>query len=72
MTQPMPTGNGKEIMPEIIKDLQARTAVGIKEYGVPLKTGNGRDALIDAYEEAIDLCQYLKQAIMERDSEAKK
>ena len=31
------------------------------------KAFNGRDALLDAYEEAIDLCMYLKQAIVERD-----
>jgi len=28
---------------------------------------NGRDALRDAYEEALDLCQYLRQALYERD-----
>jgi len=28
---------------------------------------NGRDALKDAYEEALDLAMYLKQAMIERD-----
>jgi hypothetical protein len=31
---------------------------------------NGRDALLDAYEEALDLACYLKQAILERDENA--
>ena len=35
------------------------------EYGEPLTTGNGRDALRDAYEEALDLCLYLRQALEE-------
>ena len=28
---------------------------------------NGRDALVDAFQEALDLCVYLRQAIYERD-----
>ena len=32
-----------------------------------LQAFNGRDALRDAYEEALDLCQYLRQALYERD-----
>lgn len=48
-------------------DMAARIAKGAAEYGEPLTTGNGRDALQDAYEEALDLALYLKQAIMERD-----
>jgi hypothetical protein len=40
--------------------------MGIAKYGTPLQTFNGRDPLIDAYQEALDLAVYLKQAIMER------
>ena len=36
-------------------------------YGTALQPHNGRDALLDAYEEALDLAMYLKQAIVERD-----
>jgi len=57
----------KDIMPLVIEDLKKRTEKGIKEYGEPLKAHNGRDALWDAYEEALDLVQYLRQAIEERD-----
>jgi hypothetical protein len=57
-----------DIMPLVIEDLKKRTEKGIKEYGEPLKANNGRDALWDAYEEALDLVQYLRQAIEERDA----
>ena len=58
----------REIMPLVIEDLKKRTEKGIKEYGEPLKANNGRDALWDAYEEALDMVQYLRQAIEERDN----
>lgn len=38
-----------------------RAAKGEMFYGYPLQANNGRDALSDAYQEAIDLCLYLKQ-----------
>lgn len=47
-------------------DMAARKRVGIERYGMPLQAFNGRDALIDAYQEALDLCCYLRQAIEER------
>lgn len=48
-------------------DLESRNRIGAREYGGPLLTNNGRDALWDAYEEALDLVVYLRQAIWERD-----
>jgi hypothetical protein len=48
-----------------VKDLKVRAAFGFKKYGTELKTNNGRNALVDAYQEALDLCCYLKQRIME-------
>lgn len=51
----------------VMKDLAERKAIGIKRYGTALQPHNGRDALLDAYEEAQDLCMYLRQAIYERD-----
>ena len=55
-----------EVLPLVEADMRARVAKGATEYGEPLTTGNGRDALWDAYEEALDLCMYLRQAIEER------
>jgi hypothetical protein len=51
----------------VVKDMQGRDAFGRKKYGTPLQAHNGRDALADAYQEALDLCVYLRQAIYERD-----
>lgn len=64
--QPAPQGTGPAITPLVIADLLARSADGERKYGEPLRASNGRDVLADAYQEALDLCQYLRQAIEER------
>lgn len=65
--QPAPVVNNNAHISDLVcVDLRYRKQEGIKKYGVPLQAGNGRDALQDAYEEALDLAQYLKQAIEER------
>lgn len=66
--QPLPTEGQQNVSDAVKADLDARIALGIQRYGRPLQTFNGRDALKDAYEEALDLVHYLKQAIMERDA----
>ncbi len=66
--QPMPTRNGHVSIQSLVRnDLEAREQVGIQRYGTALQPHNGRDALRDAYEEALDLAIYLRQAIAERD-----
>ena len=62
----LPTPDSQDIFPLVIQDLLMREQLGIKTYGVSLQSHNGRDALQDAYEEALDLAVYLKQAILER------
>ncbi len=54
----------------VILDLAKRKNFGFKKYGTLLQAGNGRDALQDAYEEALDLCVYLRTAIEERNRES--
>lgn len=49
------------------RDLEAREQLGIERYGTPLQPHNGRDALRDAYEEALDLACYLKQVLIEQE-----
>jgi hypothetical protein len=49
------------------EDMKRRNEFGEYKYGTPLQAHNGRDALKDAYEEALDLCVYLRQALFERD-----
>lgn len=50
----------------VIADMLARDNFGRSKYNTPLQPNNGRDSLQDAYEEALDLCVYLKNAIEER------
>lgn len=67
--QKMPTVNKHpSVQGMVIADLETRTKVGIQRYGTALQPHNGRDALRDAYEEALDLACYLRQAIAERDA----
>jgi len=51
----------------VVSDMLDRDQVGRQRYGTPLQPHNGRDALMDAYQEALDLAVYLRQAIFERD-----
>lgn len=66
--QPPPTPNtAVPVWELVVADMQERNRVGIERYGTPLQVFNGRDALQDAYFEALDLVVYLRQAIEERD-----
>lgn len=51
----------------VIADMANRDAFGASKYGVRLQPGNGRDNLVDAYQEVLDLAVYLRAAIYERD-----
>ena len=64
-TQPTPRGTGKEIGKLVLHDIEKRIEKGVDTYGEPLKAYNGRNALVDAYEEALDLAIYLRQVIEE-------
>jgi hypothetical protein len=67
LDQPPPTANNSAPVWElVITDMRERDHAGRQLYGTPLQAGNGRDALIDAYQEALDLVVYLRQAIEER------
>lgn len=65
--QPMPTPNDSISIQHLVReDLFAREQIGRERYGTSLQAHNGRDALRDAYEEALDLACYLRQVIEER------
>lgn len=69
MTQPPPKPNDRKPSWElVIEDMKARDRFGREKYGTPLQPHNGRDSLRDAYEEALDQCVYLRNAIEERDN----
>lgn len=68
--QPEPTASrsgGPPVWDLVMIDMANRDAEGVRKYGRPLQPHNGRDAIADAYQEALDLCVYLRQAIYERD-----
>ena len=76
----MKTINQKRVYPEpvpvrtdarptwdlVIEDMTARDQAWRKKYGTPLQAGNGRDSLVDAYQEALDLVVYLRNEIEDR------
>lgn len=63
--QPTPHGSGTPIVNLVKADLEARAQAGELKYGERLKAHNGRNALLDAYQEALDLACYLRQAMQE-------
>jgi hypothetical protein len=66
--QPDPKPNGNPaIVDLVLADFRERDRIGQQRYGTRLQARNGRDALRDAYEEALDLAIYLRQVIAERD-----
>lgn len=46
----------------LLEDMATREATGRERCGTPLQAFNGRDAMVDAYQEALDLAVYLRQA----------
>lgn len=48
-----------EVTDRVIADMAERDRVGRERYGVQLASDNGRDHLVDAYQEALDQAAYL-------------
>ena len=66
--EPAPQQNDKPALWDlVVVDMRARDSFGRDKYGTPLQAGNGRDALVDAYQEILDAAVYLRQMIYERD-----
>ncbi len=59
--------DGPCVQDMVIDDIKTRKEVGKERYGTYLQPFNGRSALWDAYQEALDLCQYLRQLIYEEE-----
>lgn len=49
----------------VLNDMIARDKLGRERYGTPLTTNNGRDQLVDAYQELLDGAAYLRAAWLE-------
>ena len=68
--QPAPVPNDRpDIWALVLADMAERRRVGIERYGTPLQPGNGRDALVDLYQELLDAVVYARQYIEERAAE---
>lgn len=50
----------------VMVDLLERKRLGIAHYGMPHQHDNGRDHLVDAYEELLDAAIYLRAEIERR------
>lgn len=70
--EPQPVGHGQKVLPFVLDQLRRRAEMGKAKYGDFLKIDNGRDAIMDAYQELLDLTMYLGQAILEREERRKK
>jgi hypothetical protein len=72
---PPQNGSGDPLWPAVIERYADRPAFaaaarerhefGVAKYGVALRAHNGRNARIDALQEALDLVVYLEQMIQE-------
>lgn len=67
--KPVQIGESQEVFPYVLELIEDRVKSSEKDYGCKLHSFNGRDALYDALQEAIDCVFYLTQAIMERNKD---
>lgn len=70
-SQPIPTTEERSVcvQDEVVRLINERRELGVKRYGSPLMTHNGRDSLVDLRDELLDALMYVTQAILERDAE---
>lgn len=66
--QPAPPlgDESRDVQSMVIEDMHARKQVGMERYGTALKVNNGRDPLVDLYQELLDACSYIRQEIERR------
>ena len=65
--EPNPIHTKGDVWEEVLEDMEARRNMGIDKYGTPLQAFNGRDALVDLYQELLDSVVYIKQKILENE-----
>ncbi len=66
-----PLPGRESVTDAVIRDLRERREMGKAKYGTELRSHNGRSALLDAYQEALDLCLYLRQALIEGEDDGR-
>jgi hypothetical protein len=66
--QPRPRANAHPAVWDLVlKDMADRDKLGEQRYGVRLQPFNGRDVLLDIYQELLDAAVYTRQLLFERD-----
>lgn len=63
--QPAPAASRGDLWRDVVADMEERRSVGIERYGTPLQPFNGRNPMVDAYQESLDMVVYLRQAMEE-------
>ena len=66
--EPEPNDGKGDVWKLVINDMIDRRSSGINKYGKPLQAHNGRNSLVDAYQEILDAAVYLRQKIQEEES----
>ncbi len=56
----------------VLRDMEERRQHGIEKYGVPVQPHNGRDPLVDLFQELLDATVYCRQEIEQRNIERQK
>ncbi len=64
--QAPPSPSSGDVWLLVLADMEERRKHGIEKYGTPVQPFNGRDPLVDTYQELLDACVYIRQAIEER------
>src|SRR5690349_14083545 len=57
--------DAKKLLDQVVDDMRERDRVGRERYGTPLQAGNGRNHLVDAYQELLDYAVYLRTHLEE-------
>lgn len=65
-------GEGAEIYRLVLQDVTERAEFGLRKYGSKLRSTSSVDWLVNAYQEALDLCVYLRGEIAKRELASKK
>lgn len=50
----------------VIEDMRERDRAGRAKYGTPLQPNNGRNSLVDLYQELLDATVYVKNEIIKQ------
>lgn len=66
--EPMPTPNNYPALWDLVTtDMHLRDQMGTRKYGTRLQPHNGRNFLVDLYQEILDAAVYLRGLIYEKD-----